>query len=140
ETGVINYSLGSEGSIQPDAPFPFLPGADGLNDNCMIEALTYVEFPSAGFYTMGVQSDDGFEVTVGDSHGGRDLLKVTAPSGIARPYGAYPIRGFGDPTLFPPVTGRVVKADPIDMGGGNTNLILNASAFRGNIVIFHRAG
>jgi hypothetical protein len=29
------------------------------------EVLTFVSFPSAGFYTMGVNSDDGFNMSVG---------------------------------------------------------------------------
>jgi hypothetical protein len=141
EGNTINYSVtGSAGSITPDAPFPFLPGTEGGTDNAMLEGTTYVEFPAAGFYTMGVQSDDGFEVTVGDSHGNSDLLSVTAPAGIARNYGAYPVLGYNDASLHPRRTGRVIKANPLDMGGANTNLLLNGSAFNGNIVIFHRAG
>jgi len=139
ETGGINYG-GGGGTVQPDTAFPFLPGSDGLNDNVLLEAITYVEFPAAGFYTMGVQSDDGFEVTVGDSHGNPDLLTVSAPLSIARPYGAYPVRGYEDGALFPRRTGRVIKADPIDMGGGDPTLILNSNAFKGNIVIFRRSG
>ncbi|HXU79120.1 MAG TPA: hypothetical protein VN794_21255, partial [Methylomirabilota bacterium] len=139
ETAGINYG-GGNGSVRPDNPFPFLPGSDSLNDNCLLEAITYVEFPTAGSYTMAVQSDDGFEVTVGDSHGNPDLLTVTAPLSIARAYGAYPVLGYEDDALFPRRTGRVVKANPIDLGGSNPSLILNSNALKGNIVIFTRSG
>src|SRR5208283_2666539 len=63
------------------------------------------------------------------------------PASIAGPYAAYPTVGnFADARYFPPVTGRVVAANPIDFGGSNTNHLLNASAFKGNIVIFQQVG
>jgi hypothetical protein len=34
-------------------------------NNLEEEILTFVSFPNAGFYTMGVNSDDGFNMTVG---------------------------------------------------------------------------
>ncbi|SPE51167.1 exported hypothetical protein [Verrucomicrobia bacterium] len=157
EPNMINYKLFGDvndagfftfNNGYADALLPGLPGTEGNYDgapdhraaNAVAEILTYVEFPTAGFYQMGVDSDDGFEVSVGDSRGGA-LLNVTAPPGIARPYAAYPTVGnFADASLFPPVSGRVVAANPIDFGGSNTNHLLNASAFKGNIVIFQQAG
>lgn len=131
-----------------DGWIPGLPGVEGNYDgapdhvaaNAVAEVLTYLEFPTAGYYEMGVDSDDGFEVTVGDSRGG-PLLKVSAPSSIARSYAAYPTVGnYADARYFPPLSGRLIAANPIDFGGGNTNHLLNASAFKGNIVIFQQTG
>src|SRR5256885_4832603 len=49
----------------PDSPFPGIPGANGTNGNSSIEVLTFLQFPTAGIYRMGVNSDDGFRVTEG---------------------------------------------------------------------------
>src|SRR5690606_25884256 len=71
ETGVINYNqpndagtgLDSSGNFTPDVQIPGIPGlvTDG-RDNIAAEITTYVEFPEAGVYIMGVNSDDGFKV------------------------------------------------------------------------------
>jgi hypothetical protein len=57
---------GRSGNFPNDAPFSEIgiPG-DGVEttDNSAAEVLTYLEFPAAGFYTLGVNSDDGFRVT-----------------------------------------------------------------------------
>ncbi len=57
----------------PDLEFPGMPlVGEATNalptsdwNNLEEEILTFVSFPSAGFYTMGVNSDDGFNLTVG---------------------------------------------------------------------------
>jgi hypothetical protein len=57
----------------PDLEFPGMPlvgeATNGLANsawnNLEEEILTFVDFPSAGFYTMGINSDDGFNMTVG---------------------------------------------------------------------------
>lgn len=48
-----------------DLPIPGIPGTLGGLDNIAGEFKTYVEFPTAGYYTMGVNSDDGFRVIAG---------------------------------------------------------------------------
>lgn len=69
--GVINLDRASghgnftDANGQPDQPFPGFPGSesrDGGNGNSIEEILTILEFPSAGLYQMGVNSDDGFRV------------------------------------------------------------------------------
>jgi hypothetical protein len=54
----------------PDIEFPGMPGNNGVagNDvyeNLAEEVLTYMYFPAAGVYEMGVAADDGFKVTTG---------------------------------------------------------------------------
>jgi hypothetical protein len=44
--------------------FPGIPGTTFSNDNFAVEAIAYLDL-DAGEYTMGVNSDDGFRVTVG---------------------------------------------------------------------------
>lgn len=71
------YQVGEKGNFTsangfPDIQFPGTPGTGGLDwnsDNLATEVLTYLEFPAAGGYTMGIKSWDSFAVTVGDKEG-----------------------------------------------------------------------
>jgi len=88
-TGVINWNSELDGVPwsggpnqqgnfrEPDWPDSFPPGLPGLSDpnipqselltkaGYSVEVLTYLVFPQAGAYRMGVNSDDGFLVTQG---------------------------------------------------------------------------
>jgi len=83
-TNVINWdeiAVGTTGNHDghfqppdyPDLEFPGMPlvgeATNGLVsgdwNELEEEILTFVSFPSAGFYTMGVNSDDGFNMSVG---------------------------------------------------------------------------
>jgi hypothetical protein len=66
--GVINLSKSdgtSKGNFTPDLQMPGLPGG-GPNgsDNTAAEILSYLQLP-AGTITVGVNSDDGFRMTIG---------------------------------------------------------------------------
>lgn len=65
---VINLDKagGNFGNIQPDDQMPGVPGTTGSSDNIAAEIITYIQFSSAGSYTMGVSSDDGFRTTAGN--------------------------------------------------------------------------
>ncbi|HEY6230312.1 MAG TPA: PA domain-containing protein [Pyrinomonadaceae bacterium] len=96
-SSVINMSdIGGEnnGNFTPDLQ---MPGFDGTeHDNVAGEILTALEFPAAGSYVMGVNSDDGFRTTsaknprdvfapiVGEFVGGRGasdtLFYIVVPS------------------------------------------------------------
>jgi hypothetical protein len=82
---VIDYDISSGSTangFQPSVPFPGLPGSNGNGtDNSSIEALTYVYFPTAGSYTMGVNSDDGFQVSVGPRPRDRDFIVLGSFNG-----------------------------------------------------------
>lgn len=88
-----------------DLPIPGIPGTLGGTDNIAGEFKTYVEFPAAGYYTMGVNSDDGFRVISGHAparqfvqveragqapvalgaiYGGRDRGSIAAPLGATQ--------------------------------------------------------
>ena len=120
----------------PDEPIPGIPGTSGSTDFIAAEVLTYVEFPTAGIYTMGVNSDDGFRTSPAESAGLDGTLRIGSPSDVAGSY--YMIEGGSGwvQTLAEtgPVAGEVVLADP---GEGCQDLI-NAAAVRGKIVLIFR--
>ncbi len=47
-----------------DQPIPLIPGWSGSTDGIVTEVLTFLELQK-GFYTFGVNSDDGFKITSG---------------------------------------------------------------------------
>jgi len=65
--GVINLSVnGAEGAgnFVPDDSLPGIPGIAGGYENVAGELLTWLNLP-AGIITLGVNSDDGFRMTIG---------------------------------------------------------------------------
>jgi hypothetical protein len=68
-TNVLNLAKfpgQANGNFSPDDGMPGIPGTGGNNgtDNIAAEALTYLDLP-AGTNTLGVNSDDGFRLTLG---------------------------------------------------------------------------
>ena len=59
ETGGLN-----SGSFANDDQMPGIPGTTGSKDNIAAEVLAWLELP-VGIITMGVNSDDGFKMTIG---------------------------------------------------------------------------
>ncbi len=60
---VVNWNISSGSVVDTFAPADAMPGIGSSTVNFTEEVLTYIEFPAAGTYTMGVNSDDGFGVT-----------------------------------------------------------------------------
>ncbi|MGH7968472.1 MAG: PA domain-containing protein, partial [Limisphaerales bacterium] len=158
ETGVINYSRSADGAVtqngdfqsnsvpsMPDIGFPGLgswaaPSGVNPGDNCAMSAVAYVEFPKAGFYQMGVNSDDNFRVTEGESTNPKSMLSVLAPASIAGDLAAMANIGgmdgssFGGALPVPPIVSQAVVCDPI----WPTTTPTNASALAGKIAIMQR--
>jgi len=69
DAGIFRADGVDELAVQ-DGPIPGIPGLlpDGSpsTDNIAGEAITFVEIPAPGIYTMVVRSDDGFQVSVGN--------------------------------------------------------------------------
>lgn len=65
-----NFNSGSEtpGLAVADTEIPGIPGSENSLENFATEAWTFVELPAAGFYTMVVNCDDGFQVSVGTTN------------------------------------------------------------------------
>jgi hypothetical protein len=69
-SSVINENQddgGSEGNFTPDSEMPGIPGTTGSTDNIAVEVLTWLDLP-AGTITMGVNSDDGFQLAIGGAN------------------------------------------------------------------------
>lgn len=123
---VINFDIGTGAGNFTDANghlddlFPGFPGfgaRDGGNGNAIEEILTLLEFPSPGFYTMGVNSDDGFRVSIG-APDPRDLANAIT-------LGEYDGgRGSGDTIFGFRVESAGVYATRLiwENGGGGANL------------------
>src|SRR5438876_1162215 len=62
----LDKAAGSHGNFQPDDQMPGTPGTTGSTDNIAAEILTWLDLPE-GDITMGVNSDDGFRMTIGGS-------------------------------------------------------------------------
>ncbi|HEX7859458.1 MAG TPA: PA14 domain-containing protein [Verrucomicrobiae bacterium] len=57
-TSTIDYNLNS--APLGTSTFPGIPGFTDSEENFVVEATAYLEFPAAGYYQMGVRTDDGF--------------------------------------------------------------------------------
>lgn len=77
QVGVVQGMFG--GTRNPprndeELPVPGIPSDAPADPNYIVgEALTFIEFPTAGMYYMGVNRDDGFRLTVATTEGGRSL-------------------------------------------------------------------
>ena len=148
---VINYDIaaGALGNFNANAAPPYdvpdelIPGIPGLSANPTAaiagEFLTYVEFPTAGYYQMGVNSDDDFRVSEEETLA-RQYCVVEAPAAAAGPIASVPavyaLQGqFGGPMpINPPLVADAILADPIQ---GCDNLA-NAAALKGKIALIDR--
>jgi hypothetical protein len=169
-TNVVNWNYQADSGVDAgvftsadghtDSEIPGIPGTD-VNGNPFYndystETYTYIEFPSAGVYTMGVNSDDGFRVTCA-TNTGPDIgaLRVTAPASVAGNYptvATYPSMGgaFGGPLPTTPIVRPLVLSDD----GSTTNNLdtanagdsytfmtqpaVNAADLKGNIAVVRR--
>lgn len=126
------------GSFDGDVLIPGIPGITGSDEYFVFEALTWVHFPAAGFYTLGVQSDDGFRVNYG--HSGVPGLEIVTPASAAKAVAVTPSTSYytaapvGADYPDPPITGKLVLADPVLAD----TALLNAEAINGNIAVVDR--
>ncbi|HWH70421.1 MAG TPA: PA domain-containing protein [Candidatus Sulfotelmatobacter sp.] len=165
--GVVNFNpgAGNIGDFQSptnvDQLLPGIPALDttaGYRTNSFAsEFLTYVEFPTAGTYTLGVNSDDGFRLTQGfnpPANNGAMLVNSPAVLAGAKPtvqdtyLASYSLTNF--------VTGNLVLVQGPYAGGnppnlyGSTNynglgysvdgcMINNGAQLAGNIALIYRS-
>ncbi|HEY5914277.1 MAG TPA: PA domain-containing protein [Verrucomicrobiae bacterium] len=155
-TGVINISGNNAGAElgnfttangYTDAANPGIPGTTGYNDQFAGEFITYIEFPQAGYYRMGVASDDCFRVYPTDQRPAflGATLYVTQPAAIAGQIlpgdPAWGAGGWGGSTPIwpiPAMTAKVVLANPNTGGGPPPVALNNAADIAGNICLIDR--
>jgi hypothetical protein len=141
-TGFFN-----EGNGYPVALIPGIPGnttvAGRNTDNIAMDVVTYIELPTAGVYSMGVASDDGFRVIARESWG-RLPFRVESPASIAGYHGAVSAgpesydAGNTDSKAAalpnPAIVAEVVMVDP-PLADAPLN---NAAALNGKIAMIER--
>jgi RHS repeat-associated protein len=134
--GVIN--MGTGGEFPNSAAVPGIPGVTGSSEWFGAEMLTYIEFPQAGVYTMGVESDDCFRLMLGQSTSLLgSTIYVDAPSSLSGqripgvPTWSWD-GGFGPgfPTNAP-LTAKLVYVD----ANSACNVPTNPAALAGNIAL-----
>ena len=65
QANTINYNIAAPataGDFPGDVLFPGIPGPSGSTNNFALQAITYL-YLTAGYYSLGVNSDDGFRLT-----------------------------------------------------------------------------
>ena len=149
ETGVINYDCcGTDGNFTvnngyTDQAFPGIPGnpvnGNSPTENFALSFQTWVAFPTAGFYTFGFNSDDGFATYNSTAPGPIFGLNINSPASIAGAVGA--VSGGTDEggiaTPLPLGTGlkgKVVYSNP-PLADSD---IVNTNDVKGNIVLIDR--
>jgi len=88
------------GNFQPDDVMPGIPGNFGYYDGIAAEITTFIEFPTEGLVTMGVNSDDGFQLTMGAINDKVNATIAAKAAGVSdttfivdvREPGIYPVR------------------------------------------------
>jgi hypothetical protein len=141
--GVINWvnSTGVAANFPNDNPFPGIPGLNATEDNFVDEIVTYVKFPTAGYYLMGVNNENAFRLTAATA--GIQTLKVTAPTNFVIP--CVPTATnisqllLGGSLPSTPLSGTVVYATP--SGDPDESCTLGTrSDLAGKIVLLDRGG
>jgi hypothetical protein len=113
---VINWvtTSGAPGNMPNDGPFPGIPGTEGSENSFVDEIRTYIRFPTAGYYEMGVNNDDFFRLTAGTN--GVQTLRVSGATELIIP--TVPIATnitqiqFGGALPTTPLSGTIIYATP----------------------------
>lgn len=139
-SGVLNWNQDAPnkaGNFGDESTIPGIPGTTGSTENATAEILSWVVFPTPGIYTMGVNSDDNFRVTLGDAGPGRHLLQTSGsadvPALLPSVDGSRVFRGFAG-LLSGILEAQVVVAAPL-LGDGPLS---NAAAVAGKICYIDR--
>ena len=144
-TNVINFDItqGAQGNFNAGNGYQeeLIPGIPGTSatptDWFACEILTFVEFPAAGFYSLGFNSDDGFWTRQGHARPTKlGQLTILSPAGIAGDKGALlPAANAGLEVLTTnDVTAEIVLANPPDASAA----LVNAAQVAGKIAICYR--
>src|SRR5262249_48165745 len=126
-TNAIDFNdNGSAGDFSLNYIGPGIPGLTGNVNNFARGLDAWVVFPTAGFYVMGVNSDDGFRLSEGLGVT-RQVLHVSG-AGIDTDVAAvvsttnWGNGGFGASLPFTPINGQVMYVNSNNYTGGTINL------------------
>lgn len=114
--GVVNWanSTGVTADFPTSTPFPGIPGTNGLEDDFVDELITYVRFPAAGFYQMGINNNDAFRLTA--AGGGVQRLQILGATNYVIPSVAIATNisqlQFGGALPTTPLVAPIVYATP----------------------------
>jgi hypothetical protein len=149
-TGVVNFNVnqpGNNGNFGEDQPFPGIPGSTTARptEDFACEFTTWVEFPKAGLYVFGFNSDDGFATKLGIERPTQigQVVVNSGPQAGKKLATALCSNRSDAPGTQPmaPITGKVVVAlgttgEPQE--GCGTEGFSNAAQIAGNIAIVRR--
>ena len=144
-TGVINFDNtgASQGNFNtgngyPESLVPGIPGGSANpTDSYASEILTYVEFPAAGFYGLGFNSDDGFRTTPGFARPAKTgQLTILSPASVAGNKAAVmpSYNGGLDVQTTNDVSAQIVLTSPITAD----TALANAAQIAGKIALCYR--
>ena len=140
-SNVINWvdSTGAAANFPNDQPFPGIPGTTGSENSFVDEIGTFIRFPTAGYYQLGVNNQDQFRLTAGTS--GTLVLQTSGPTNMAIPSVTMSTNiifvGFGGSLPQTPLTAPLVYATPSGNPDDSCNLATNSS-LAGKIVLLDR--
>jgi hypothetical protein len=154
ETNVINYGYpaGSTGDFPGDTDVPGVPGpSTGNGSSYAMDAVTYLHL-SPGFYSLGVNSSDGFKLTVADGadvfapqeaivDGVRAAADTTVPISVALD-GYYPFRLVyftGDPTYGPAPGTATPNVEFFNIDKNGNKVLINDTNVVGYVPAFTAA-
>ena len=132
-------STGNTPNFPSPDTFPGIPGTLSSEDNFVDDIRTYIRFPAAGFYQMGVNNNDDLRLSAAES--GTLSMQITAPTNMAIPCVAIATNVtqllFGGALPLSPLTAQVVYATP----SGNPDdscLLATNTALAGKIALLDR--
>jgi hypothetical protein len=140
-TNVINWvnSSGSTGNFPNDTGFPGIPGTTASENSFVDEILTFVRFPTAGYYQLGVNNEDHFRLSAGTA--GTLVLTISGPTNVAIPCVTMSTNiifdGFGGSLPTTPLVAPLVYATPSGIPNDACNLATN-TGLAGKIVLLDR--
>jgi hypothetical protein len=140
-TNVINWinSSGSSGNFPNDTGFPGIPGNTASENSFVDEILTFVRFPTAGYYQLGVNNEDHFRLSAGTA--GTLVLTISGPTNVAIPCVTMSTNiifdGFGGALPIAPLVAPLVYGTPSGNPDDACNLATH-TGLAGKIVLLDR--
>jgi hypothetical protein len=140
---VINWvnSGGTIANFPNDVGFPGIPGLSGSESSFAHEITTFVRFPTAGYYRMGINNEDQFRLSAGTE--GTLVLRISGPTNVAIPCVTMATNilfvEFGGALPLTPLTAPIVYATPSGDPEAACDVATN-TALAGKIALLDRGG